>query len=116
MAEEGAAKEGVQAAKGSTREKLQQALRKLSMVQAQLEAAKGDQQDYPLSPGFFSNGIFFRTICMINLVKVDVTRIYHVCSWLIISSTGEPRTRKQNTPRYKYQIVPGTRRGGSFGK
>ena len=59
LAEEGAAKEGVQAAKGSTREKLQQALRKLSMVQAQLEAAKGDQQDYPLSPGFFSNGIFF---------------------------------------------------------
>ena len=51
-----------------------------------------------------------------NLVKVDVTRIYHVCSWLIISSTGEPRTRKQNTPRYEYQIVPGTRRGGSFGK
>lgn len=58
LAEEGAAKEGVQAAKGSTREKLQQALRKLSIVQAQLEAATGDQQDYPLSHGFFFHGFF----------------------------------------------------------
>jgi len=43
-----AARKGVESAKGTTREKLQQALRKLSLVEAQLEAAKGDQMDYPL--------------------------------------------------------------------
>ena len=42
------AEDARQAVKGSTRDKLQQALRKLSMVEAQLEAAKGDQLDYPL--------------------------------------------------------------------
>lgn len=51
MKDADAARKGVESAKGTTREKLQQALRKLSLVEAQLEAAKGDQMDYPLSPG-----------------------------------------------------------------
>ena len=49
LQQEGAAKKEVDAAKGTTRERLQQALRKLSILQGQVDAAKGDQQDYPLS-------------------------------------------------------------------
>ena len=78
MKDADAARKGVESAKGTTREKLQQALRKLSLVEAQLEAAKGDQMDYPLSPGNNFVCLIVRNLMVICAYHYIYTYIYMI--------------------------------------
>lgn len=108
-----AARKGVESAKGTTREKLQQALRKLSLVEAQLEAAKGDQMDYPLSPGNNFVCLIVRNlmvICAYHYIYIyDNTYRYmqrYICtplqsyiSYIRIWSLFFMQSRKQATPQ-----------------